>query len=272
MKIPFKHDKTIVNFLKFFFFIIIITSCSPSRNLTYFSDLQESTVYRANINNASEPRIQPDDLLGITVSTLNAEFNTLFNSGVLLSPGNVDGAGSTSRAIDGFLVDKEGFVSFPAQTIGKIKLAGLTKEEAKERLVTELKKQVRGTPIVNLRFLNFKVTVMGEVNRPNSFIVPSEKITILEALSQAGDMTVYGKRENVLLIREKGGLRNITRINLNSKEALNSPYFYLQQNDVVYVEAHKSKLTQTTTTTNRNYVSMLVAATSIVSLILSRVL
>lgn len=271
MKTPFTHDKKIYYNFTILIFIIIFTSCNPSRNIVYFSDLQESTVYRANINNNSEPRIQPDDLLGITVSTLNAEFNTLFNSGVLITPGSADGT-TASRAIDGFLVDKAGFVNFPAQTIGRLKLAGLTKEEAKERITTELKKQVRGTPIVNVNYLNFKVTVMGEVNRPNTFVVPSERITILEALSQAGDMTVFGKRDNVLIIREKGGLRNVTRINLNSKEALNSPYFYLQQNDVIYVEAHKSKISQTTTTTNRNYVSMLVAATSIVSLILSRVL
>ena len=221
--------------------LLTFTACSK-RNLVYFSDLQTSSKNETPIQNYIQPKIQPDDLLSISVSSLNAESNMLFNN-VILPPTNSTSGIIASKVNEGYLVDKGGAINFPV--IGKVTLAGLTKEEATEKMINEIKTHVKN-PIVNIRFLNFKVTVIGEVNTPSTFEINSEKINVLEALGLAGDMTQFGNRDNVLIIREKDGVRTTARINLNNKEVLNSPYFYLQQNDIIYVEpANKTKVAQT---------------------------
>ncbi|MFD1871200.1 polysaccharide biosynthesis/export family protein [Hymenobacter bucti] len=224
---------------------LLASSCASNRKLTYFSNLNAGSDNRTEIKNNIEPKIQADDLLGITVSSLSSESNTLFNNGTITAPaGTITGGGASPMAAksgEGYLVDKSGEVNLPV--LGKIKLAGLTKEEAGEKLTNEIKKSVKN-PTVNVRFLNFKITVIGEVNRPATFTVPTEKVTVLEALGLAGDMTAFGKRENVLIIREKDGVRNAIRVDFTNKDLLNSQYFYLQQNDVVYVEPVKAKVLQ----------------------------
>jgi polysaccharide export outer membrane protein len=221
--------------------LVIISSCS-NRNLVYFSDLAPSTSSDIPIKNTIQLKIQPDDLLSITVSSLNTESNILFNN--IMIPSAQTTTGNISRGVnEGYLVDKSGAINFPV--IGKINLAGLTKEQAIDKMTNEIKVHVKN-PIVNVRFLNFKVTVIGEVRTPSSFTVDTEKINVLEALGLAGDMTEFGKRENVLIIREKDGVRTAARINLNNKDVLNSPFFYLQQNDIVYVEpSNRAKVAQT---------------------------
>lgn len=222
--------------------LIVISSCS-NRNLVYFSDLPTSTSNEAPIKNFIQPKIQPDDLLSINVSSLNPESNLLFNNVILPPTANSTGGVIASRVNEGYLVDKSGAINFPV--IGKITLAGLTREQATEKMINEIKVHVKN-PIVNVRFLNFKVTVIGEVNLPSTFTINDDQINVLEALGLAGDMTAFGKRENVLIIREKNGIRTTARINLNNKDVLNSPFFYLQQNDIVYVEpANKVKVAQT---------------------------
>jgi polysaccharide export outer membrane protein len=236
------YFKIQVNRLVIYFLMLALVSSCSNRNLVYLSDLSASTSNDAPIKNYSQPKIQPDDLLNITVSSLNAESNVLFNNVILPSNAN---AGNTiaSKVNEGYLVDKSGAINFPV--IGKIMLVGLTKEQATEKLTTEIKAHVKN-PIVNIRFMNFKVTVIGEVNGPATFIIATEKISVLEALGLAGDMTVFAKRENVLIIREQDGIRRTVRINLNNKDVLNSPYYYLQQNDIVYVEpVNKAKLAET---------------------------
>lgn len=227
-----------IQFLIVFLAFSLLFSCSPKGNLVYFSDLSDTTAYTSQILNDIEPKIRVDDILGITVSTLNIESNALFNQGVTgtLSTdymGNIKGTNS-----DGYLVDKNGYINYPV--IGKIHVAGLTKEAATTVMRSKIAESVKD-PIVNIRFLNFRISVIGEVLRPGSFIVPNEKINILEALGLAGDMTPFGRRENVLIIREVEGKRTMARLNLNEQTALNSPFFYLQQNDVVYVEPDKYK-------------------------------
>lgn len=226
--------------------IIFLTSCSAGRNLSYFSDLSGTAPNQTPIQNSAEPKIQPDDLLSITVSSMNAETNLLFNGGVLLPSGAGASVNSTpnSRSNEGYLVDSKGEINFP--TIGKIKLGGSTKEEATDKITSYVGKSVK-SPIVSIRYLNFRVTVIGEVNRPSTFTVPTEKINVLEALGLAGDMTGFGRRDDVLIIREQNNFRTTTRINLNNKAVLNSPFFYLQQNDIVYVEPDKAKALQVST-------------------------
>jgi polysaccharide export outer membrane protein len=220
----------------------MISSCAK-RNLVYFSDLSASSNNDTPIKNQLQLKIQPDDLLSITVSSLNTESNILFNNVIVPTTAQTTTGGISRKVNEGYLVDKSGAINFPV--IGKVLLAGLTKEQAIEKMTNEIKVHVKN-PIVNVRFLNFKVTVIGEVNSPSSFTVDTEKINVLEALGLAGDMTEFGKRENVLIIREKDGVRTTARINLNNKEVLNSPYFYLQQNDVIYVEpSNRAKVAQT---------------------------
>lgn len=228
---------------KLLYLIIMLaaTGCA-NRNLVYFSDMPQSAEQSTPIKNYNAPKIQPDDILSIAVSSLSAESNVLFNNVILPTTG----AGTNviaDKINEGYLVDKNGFINFPV--IGKIALAGLSKEEATEKMTDLIKTQVKN-PIVNIRFLNFKVTVIGEVQNPSTFTVPTEKINVLEALGLAGDMTTYGRRETVLIIREKNGVRTTTRLNLNKKDVLSSPYYYLQQNDIVYVEpANKVKVADT---------------------------
>ncbi|WP_162425980.1 polysaccharide biosynthesis/export family protein [Pontibacter pudoricolor] len=238
--------------------LLAFSSCGPTRNLAYFSDLKEQTTYSEEIKNITVSKIQPNDLLSITVSSESPESDAQFNRGML--------AANDSK-LEGYLVNEEGYVNFPV--IGSVQLAGLTKQEAREKLTNELQQYLKA-PVVSIRNMNFKVTVIGEVNRPSTFTVPAEKISILEALGMAGDMTPFGKRENVIVMREEAGTRTMARLNLNSKEVLNSPYFYLQQNDVVYVEPDKMKQVQAST--NTKFLAIVTASVSLATIILSRLL
>ncbi|HEV7350875.1 polysaccharide biosynthesis/export family protein [Telluribacter sp.] len=216
----------------------VISSCSSSRNLVYFDDLATGNDYRERLATIPSIQIQSGDLLEIIVSSVNPETNILFNSGIILPPGTPpNNTTATPRLNEGYLVDKEGFINFPG--LGKINLAGLSREQATEKMTAEISKVVR-SPVVNLRLVNFKITVIGEVKTPSTFAVNAEKLNVLEALGMAGDLTEYARRDNVLIIRESNGERVATRLNLNSKQVFNSPYFYLQQNDVVYVEPYNN--------------------------------
>ena len=249
--------------------LLLFASCAR-RNLAYFSDVQGNNEYSETIVNSPEPVIQADDLLSITVTSLNPEANELFNKGVLPAGTIADFSRDnrpTALQAEGYLVNREGYIDFPV--LGKVKLGGMTKREAKEHLAEQLTEYLN-EPIVEIRYLNYRITVIGEVNRPSTFTIPSEKINILAALGMAGDMTAYGKRENVLVIREVNGERKMQRLNLNDTEVLSSPYFYLQQNDVVYVEPDKLK--QINANTNARTISIITGITTLAIIIASRLL
>lgn len=241
--------------------VLILTSCGTNRNITYLSDLGNSSESTADVVQQTNLIIQPDDLLSITVSSLSAESNAIFNANATMG---VEG-------LTGYMVDERGFIDFPL--IGEVQLAGLTKAQAIEKLTAKLNEHVK-RPIVSIRFLNFRITVLGEVNRPSSFQIPSDNVNIFEALGMAGDMTVFGKRENVLLIREKNNIRTTARLNLNDKDILNSPYFYLQQNDIIYVEPDEARASQTNIKRGRVQSSISIAASviSVLTLLLTRFL
>lgn len=229
--------------LVYLFLIMCTIGCGPGRDLVYFSNLEEGDLRQnAPITNTVIPTIQSDDLLSITVNSLSVESNMLFNQGVLGTLGSTVSEGRTTQTIEGYLVDKDGMINFPV--IGKIHLGGLTKAVATDTITAILSREYVKDPTVNIRFLNFKVTLVGEVNNPSTITIPTEKLNILEALSMAGDLTVVGKRENVLIIREQDGIRNFIRIDLNDKNLVNSPDYYLMQNDIIYVEADKFKAAQ----------------------------
>lgn len=250
--------------------VLLFSSCAEQRNLVYFDDIQQSDAYQQAITNAHEPKIQKGDIMSITVSTLDPTSNALFNTGAVIQGTNpqlssTSAAGSTNLGKEGYLVGNDGNINFPV--IGKINLQGLTLTEAHEKMRNEVSKYVK-EPILNIRYLNFKVTVIGEVTRPTTFTVDNEKINVLEALGRAGDMTPFGMRENVLVIREVDGKRNMARLDLNSSTAFQSPYFYLQQNDIVYVEPSEMKGRQANR--NPNSVPIIMGLLSIATIIITR--
>lgn len=245
----------------FLMLVLLISSCAK-RNLTYFSDIEPNSNYSTPINAVSDVKIKPHDRLKITVNSSSNESNLLFNRGRVTE--NVEGVNtldnrqeSTDQNI--YLVNQEGMIDFPI--LGQIKLGGLTLQEGVEELKFLLKSQVK-EPSVNMMITNFKVTVIGEVNKPSSFIIGSDRINIFDALGLAGDLTLYGKRENVLLMRDENGVRNAYRVNLNSKEVLNSPYYYLEQNDVIYVETDSQK--ELDAKNNSTLITVLSVASSVV--------
>ena len=216
---------------------ILLPSCVNTRKTTYFNDLGDTHLEAPG---AAVPVIHKNDLLSISVSSTNADASKLFNEPNLLSTTTSTANGSTQQMV-GYLVTEDGSFKFPE--LGLVKAEGLTVKQLSDYLTQKLKdRELLVDPIVTVRFLNFRVTVLGEVTHPTVVTVPNERISILEALGLAGDLTNYGRRDNVLLIREENGGKLIKRINLNSKDILSSPYFYLQSNDVVYVEANKNKV------------------------------
>ncbi|MFT4155376.1 polysaccharide biosynthesis/export family protein [Parafilimonas sp.] len=214
------------------------------------------------------PVIKPDDLLNITIETIDPDITALLNSPNVITQAIGSSASLQPQTVSGYLVDKNGDVELPF--VGKLKLEGNTTVEAREVVRTAMQKYVKD-PIVNVKFSNFKITVFGEVARPATYIMPTEKVTLFDALSQAGDLTIYGRRENVLVIRDTlDNKKNMVHLNLNSKEIMSSPYFYLQPNDVVYVEPNKSKAASTDAVRNRN-ITILASLLSIMLVVATRV-
>lgn len=214
---------------------LLMASCGSTKNVVYLKDAKDSEF---SILDKLEPLIQKNDLLSITVTSPNATASQPFNTTVAVTTQVV---GYTSTQASGYLVDQDGYIDVPM--LGRVKAAGLTKKELKERITNLLiDNKFLIQPVVTVRYLNFKVTVLGEVARPMVINVPDEKINILEALGFAGDMTVYAKRNNVVLIREEGGKRITKRLDLNSDGMLRSPYYYLKTNDIIYVEPNKAKV------------------------------
>ena len=167
----------------------------------------------------------------------------------------------------GYLVNKEGIIDFPV--LGKLPVKGLTINQLKDMLVLKLDQYLKN-PIVNARLLNYKITVLGEVNKPSSYTLQSERVSVMDAIGLAGDLTIYGKRENVLLVREENGQRNFIRLNLNSSKIFQSPYYYLKQNDVLYIEPNKSKIASSDALTIRN-LSILSTIATVLVVIVSRI-
>ncbi|MAT55911.1 MAG: sugar transporter [Saprospirales bacterium] len=211
----------------------MLTGCIPHEKLVNFStDSSEAMINAQYVQDPPEITIQPDDILSITVSTFDTLAARIFNK-TITTPGP-----EGSFIGQGYLVDQSGHIEFPV--LGKVRLKGLTREAAKDTLRSKLLTYLRD-PIVEVRFLNLHVSVMGEVMRPGVYTFPDEKFTILEALTLAGDMTTYADRSDILVIREYGKVREFGRVDLSSSRAFESPYFYLAQNDVVYVKPLEQK-------------------------------
>ncbi len=237
-----------------------VFSCTTSRNIIYF-DITKDAITNIEYQN-EETQIQKNDLLSITVTSLSAEASKLYNE-----PN--DAVVSSRGTFGGYLVNKEGNIQFPV--LGTIKAEGLTKKNLQETIARDLSdKKLLLDPIVTIRNINYKITVLGEVADPGVFNVPSEKINLLEAIGFAGDLTLFANRSNVLLIREENNKRTFKLINLNSNDIFSSPYFYLAPNDIVYIEPNKSKIASVSTT--RQWLPIVLSTLSVTALIISRIL
>lgn len=224
--------------------IIVFTSCNSYKNIAYFTDLPDTSTVTSVIEASYiQPTVQPDDLLSITIQTIDPQSAAIVNQSITVPM--IGGSSSSpigNQQISGFLVDKNGEVQLAM--VGTVKLSGLTTDQARE-LIKAKASVFYKDPLVQVRFANFKVTLIGEVAKPATYTVPNEKVSILDVIGLAGDLTIYGKRENVLLVRENKGVKQFIRFNLNSSELFKSPYFYLKQNDLIYVEPNKGKAATT---------------------------
>lgn len=243
-----------------FVLFAMLSSCASKKQIVY---LQPTGVVSDEMYERFAPKIQREDLITITVSASDIKATMPFNQQNAYQMNAAAGQDFAFKPT--YLVDDDGEIDFPV--IGKVKIGGLTRLQATEFLRKELQKYIVG-PGVNLTFANFKVTVLGEVNKPGSYTLPQERVTILEALGMAGDMTIKGVRSNVLLVRETNGIKRMERLDLTSDTVLNSPYYYLAQNDVLYVEPNGAQIRSSSLGQNTN---VLISVSSVIISILTLV-
>ena len=229
--------------MKYTFIILLslvlgLSSCVTHEELLNFNQGPEFSNAAVDIKEIPRLIIQPDDLLSVRVKALDPLAAEPFNIDPINTPLTNIQSNAGTRPLIGYLVNHDGSIEFPI--IGSIQVAGLTTTELREVILEKLQPFLND-PVVMVRFLNFRITVLGEVNMPGTFFVANERVTILDILGQAGDITPYGNRTNILVIREQNGQRQTARLNLQDRNIFQSPYFYLQQNDVIYIEPLKTR-------------------------------
>ena len=250
----------------------LLVSCQSYKKVPYLQDTAfvndtEQSVRQTGV------KVMPKDLLTIAVSCstpeLAAPFN-LVNSG---TEGKTVGQGNASSALQQYLVDNQGNINFPV--LGEIHVGGLTKLEIENLIIDKLKVYLKEAPLVTVRIVNYRISVLGEVASPGSFVVSNEKINLLEALAMAGDLTIYGMRDNVKLIRTgQDNKQEIITMDLNKAETVLSPYYQLQQNDIIYVTPNKTKAKNSDIGTNTGLwfsaTSILVSLANILVILLNK--
>lgn len=245
--------------------ILLLDSCSSTKKVPYFQNID--AVDLSQSKGLYDAKIMPKDELSIMVSTTDPAASSPFN----ITTASASGESSSKGSGQTYLVDNDGNINFPI--IGKIHVQGDTKTQCESKIRDLLMPYMAATenPIVTVRMSGYHVTVMGEVGSPKVVPVTTEKMSILEALAQAGDLSVYGKRDNILLIREDAtGEKHVTRLNLNDANIINSPYYYLQQNDVIYVQPNKVKATGASIGPSTSlWFSFIGIATSLTSLLIN---
>jgi len=253
--------------LMLFSLIILFYSCGSKQDIVYFQDVD--FIGSSKPINTYNPIFGPDDMLTITVSALDQDAVRPFNLPAV-SFTEMDGDIGRTRQ-QTYLIDTNGNIDFPV--LGTIKLEGLNRIQA-TTLIKDMLKEYIKDPIVNIRTMNFKVTVLGEVNKPGSYIIPNERITVVEALGLAGDMTLQAERKNVLIIREKKGIKTYNRVDMTSETVFNSPVYFLSQNDVIYVEPNNSRAKSSTvgpsTSATLGVISTLVTVAALIISITSK--
>lgn len=229
--------------------VLVLGSCSTPRQISYFQDLRPGESELA-LAAPTEIRIQPKDKLSILVNSQDLRLSNLFNLPIVSQQIGQENSSNTSRGISGYTVDSKGDIDFPV--LGALHVQGMTREEMAAYIKKELQSHdLVKDPVVTVEFMNLSIDVMGEVNSPGRYNIDKDNLTILDALSLAGDLTIYGKREKVLVLRNENGTQRVYGVNLCSADHLySSPVYYLQQNDVVYVEPNDTKARQSTVNGN----------------------
>lgn len=233
MKYKSLFNKAVVVVLAAMFF-----SCATRQEVVYYQNIEE--VALAQTASSYEVKIQADDLLSIIVSAEDQEIAAPFNlKSVSMANTNNLAAARGQESMQLYLVDATGAIDFPV--LGKLQIGGLTRTEVLSLFKEKIGRYIKN-PIINIRITNFKVSLQGEVNAPGSYTINSERITLIEALALGKDLTIYGKRDNLLIIREVNGVKSFNRVDITKADFINSPFYYLAQNDVVYVEPNKPRV------------------------------
>lgn len=240
----------------------LFSSCSY-KNVRYFQDVNPNTTSSETIGNYEPPTIQAEDILGLHVTSLNPDASDVFNNTVAnIGNGETVAAG---RTVSGYMVDQQGNIQIPL--IGNFKVGGLTLAQVREKLQKDLIQYLK-EPVVNVRFINFKVSVMGDVMRPGVYPVDNQRVNINEALTMAGDLNVTAMRKNLILVREVDGNRQYIPVDLTSKRLFTSPYYYLKPNDLIYVQPGKQKFAGVDKTYQD--LGLIMSALSIIVILLTR--
>lgn len=256
-------------YLLFFLLPFVLTGCSSYQKSLYLQN--DAVINQSTEGQLYDFRIMPKDLLTIVVSTTDPAASAPFyrKLGQDKETTTSSTVGMQNLDLLGYLVDNNGEIDFPV--LGKIKVTGMTTRECEALLRDKLKPYLKETPLVTVSSSNYKFSVLGEVNKPGTYTVKDEKVTIFEAIAQAGDMTLFSIRDDVQLLREDSeGRRQVIHLNLNDANITQSPYFYLQQNDVIYVKPTKAKVRTNTFNSNASmWITILSVLTSITSLVLA---
>lgn len=242
---------TFTSLICIFLAVCLLSSCTSQRQITYLQGIPEnSTEEVMKIVQDYDIRIQPDDLISIMVNSKDHELVQMLNlPAISFHLTNTGASGGMNRML-GYTVEKDGTIDFPQ--LGTIQVQGMTRAELTAHIKQEIiNKGLVKDPIVTIQLLNLKISVLGEVVHPGTFSMTTDKVTLFDALSQAGDMTIYGRRDNVKVIRERNGERTVATLDLRGREILSSPYYYLQQGDKVYVEPNKIRAGQREINQNR---------------------
>jgi polysaccharide export outer membrane protein len=246
-----------------FMLTICFSSCVSEKNITYF---QFDEIDQEKVSNVYKTVFKPDDLLQITVASDDIAAVQAFNLPAVAFSAATNAVVGQPQQLS-YLIDSNGEIDFPV--FGKLKIGGSTREETIRMLKSKLNPDYVKDPTINIRISNFKITVQGDVRSPGTFNIPNERVTVLDAIGLAGDLNISGKRDNVLVIREEGDLKKEYRVNLLSKKTYTSPVFYLQQNDIVYVEHNYAKIQSASSNSNTGlFISIAGTLIAIVTLLI----
>ena len=229
--------------------VLAAVSCSTPKGISYFQDLQPG-VTELTITDPVEIKVGPKDKLSILVNAQDPKLTNMFNLPILSQQIGLETTSNTTRGVSGYTVDNNGYINFPV--LGQVKVEGMTREQIAAYLTDQIKeKELIKDPVVTVEFMNLGVSVLGEVNKPGRISINRDNMTILDALSEAGDLTIFGTREKVLVLRQENGKQRVYGVNLCSADQIySSPVYYLQQNDVVYVIPNDTKSRQSTVNGN----------------------
>lgn len=259
--------------LKYYLFIlfcVLVSACSAPKDVVYFQGVDNlSSEQLKEMSQTYSTKITNDDLLSITVTAWDPSSATPFNPPTFAYSTEGDQPLYASQSLYTYLVDKDGNINFPV--LGKIHVAGLTRQELSDKMQEMISKYIE-SPLVNVQLLNFKVTMMGEFNRPGSYTIKNDRVTILDIIGMAGDLPLTANRKNLLVIREEGGKKEIYRLDITDPAIFSSPCFYLKQNDVVYAEPIKTKMRARTSSDRQFTISLFTTILSSVSVIVAMVL